>query len=358
MAKKKFGLDSIRGASAAVNGTVTVDTQVNIKENTEPITNREIEDKMQVGAGLINQDSIMMQVYNIPRNKICTNPKNSYSIKGIKSLAMSIHSYGMKAPLDVRKLPDGNYMLLGGERRLAAIDLLIETEEAPEWNKYTLIPCVISDPDKIDLPLSLESKELFAIIATNKESRKYSDGDKMKEFECWERIIKELRDQGIEYLDPKDLSESDDVIEKDVPKIQIKGRKTMDILEETANLSHGQLQKFSHVQKNAVPELLDAVKDDKLSIAVADKAVKELNAEEQKTLADDLLVNNTTVKANDIDDYKNKKDEKTPFSIDDFNADITQIKSLFDKDGNVMLTSKEAKEYKKLIKKIGSLFIA
>ena len=46
MAKKKFGLDSIRGASAAVNGTVTVDTQVNAKENTEPITNREIEDKM------------------------------------------------------------------------------------------------------------------------------------------------------------------------------------------------------------------------------------------------------------------------------------------------------------------------
>ena len=345
MAKKKFGLDSIRGASAAVNGTVTVDTQVNTKENTELITNREIEDKMQVGAGLINQDSIMMQVYNIPRNKLCTNPKNNYSIKGIKSLAMSMHSYGMKAPLDVRKLPDGNYMLLGGERRLAAIDLLIEAEDAPEWNKYTLIPCVISDPDKIDLPLSLESKELFAIIATNKESRKYSDGDKMKEFECWERIIKELRDQGIEYLDPKDLSVSDDVIGKDVPKIQIKGRKTMDILEETANLSHGQLQKFSHVQKNAVPELLDA-------------AVKELNAEEQKTLADDLLVNNTTVKANDIDDYKNKKDEKTPFSIDDFNADITQIKSLFDKDGNVMLTSKEAKEYKKLIKKIGSLFIA
>ena len=68
-----------------------------------------------------------------------------------------------------------------------------------------------------------------------------------------------------------------------------------------------------------------------MSIAVADKAVKELNAEEQKTLADDLLVNNTTVKANDIDDYKNKKDEKTPFSIDDFNADITQIKSLFNK---------------------------
>ena len=31
MAKKKFGLDSIRGASAAVNGTVTVDTQVNRK---------------------------------------------------------------------------------------------------------------------------------------------------------------------------------------------------------------------------------------------------------------------------------------------------------------------------------------
>ena len=52
MAKKKFGLDSIRGASAAVNGTVTVDTQVNTKENTELITNREIEDKMRSGLGL------------------------------------------------------------------------------------------------------------------------------------------------------------------------------------------------------------------------------------------------------------------------------------------------------------------
>ena len=66
MAKKKFGLDSIRGASAAVNGTVTVDTQVNTKENTELITNREIEDKMQVGAGLINQDSIMMHPSPFP----------------------------------------------------------------------------------------------------------------------------------------------------------------------------------------------------------------------------------------------------------------------------------------------------
>lgn len=365
MAKKKFGLDSIRGASTVANSTSAVDTQSNTKENTESITNEEIENKMQVGAGLINQESIMMQIYNIPRNKLCVNPKNDYSIKGIKSLATSIHTYGMKAPLDVKKLPDGNYMLLGGERRLAAIDLLIESKEIPEWNEYTLIPCVISDPNKINLPLSEENKELFAIISTNMEARKYSDGDKMKEVECWEKIIKELRDNGVEYFNPRDFMEEDeegrgnDLITKDdAPQIQIKGKRTMEVLEETAKLSHGQLQKFTNVKKNAVPELLDAVKDDKVSVAVADKAVKELNAEEQKALADDILINNADVKTTNIDDYKVTKEEKMPFSINDFNADITQIKSLFNKDGNVMLTVKEEKEYKKLIKKIGSLFIA
>lgn len=357
MAKKKFGLDSIRGANATVNNAVATDAQTDIEKNIETALNEDIEDKMQVGAGLINQKSIMMQIYNIPRNKICTNPKNSYSIEGIDSLAMSIHSYGMKAPLDVKKLPDGNYMLLGGERRLAAIDLLIKVKKAPEWNEYTLIPCVISDPDKIDLPLSSESKELFAIIATNRESRKYSDGDKFKEIEYWKKILKELRDNGVETFDPRKYMGLDDE-EEGGSQIQIKGRKTMEVLEETAKLSHGQLQKFTHVQNNAVPELLDAVKDDRVSIAVADKAVKELNAEEQKDLADDILINNATVKAADIDEYKKGKEEKTPFSIEDFDTDIAQIKSLFDKDGNVMLTKKEGKEYKKLIKKIGSLFIA
>ena len=101
MAKKKFGLDSIRGANATVNNAVATDAQTDIEKNIETALNEDIEDKMQVGAGLINQKSIMMQIYNIPRNKICTNPKNSYSIEGIDSLAMSIHSYGMKAPLDV-----------------------------------------------------------------------------------------------------------------------------------------------------------------------------------------------------------------------------------------------------------------
>lgn len=365
MAKKKFGLDSIRGASNAVNGSSAIDinndtqndTEKNM-ESTESITNEEIEDKMQVGAGLINQKSIMMQIYNIPRNKLIINPKNPYSLRGIDSLAMSIHAYGMKAPLDVKKLSDGNYMLLGGERRLKAIDVLINAKKTPEWNKYTLIPCVISDPSKIDLPLSSECKELFAIIATNKEARKYNSGDAMEEIKCWEKIIKELRENGMEYLDLKDYMGFDDEIEDDIPQIQIKGRKTMDILEETTDLSRGQLQKFSYVEKNAVPELLDAIKANKVSIAVADKAVKELNAEEQKTLADDILINNATVKSNEIDNYKTTEEERMPLSIEDFDTDITQIKSLFNKDGNVMLTNKEIKEYKKLVKKIGSLFIA
>lgn len=44
-------------------------------------------------------------------------------------------------------------MLLGGERRITAIDKLIEDPNVPEWNEDTLIPCTIKDLDKIKIAI-------------------------------------------------------------------------------------------------------------------------------------------------------------------------------------------------------------
>ena len=120
--------------------------------------------KLKLGAGLLSdasKETIKMELTQIPRDKIQKNPKNKYSIKGIESLAESIRVYGLGEPLNVKELPDGNYMLLGGERRITAIDRLIDNKEIKDWNEYTLIPCVVKDIEKIKLDLSKKNKEKY-----------------------------------------------------------------------------------------------------------------------------------------------------------------------------------------------------
>mgnify|MGYP002615878654 CR=1 FL=1 len=130
-----------------------------------------------------------MNIVNIEREKINKNPKNKYKIGEIDTLAESIKIYGIVNPLNVRKNSDDTYTLLGGERRITAIDKLIDDPNVPDWNEYTLIPCVIKDLDKIKLPISDEMKEKYAIVTTNKEARKYTDSDRYYEMQAWKEIV-------------------------------------------------------------------------------------------------------------------------------------------------------------------------
>ena len=100
----KFSVDSIKGVT------------------------KDKEERVQVGAGLLSEVSknqVATKVIQVPRNLIDKNPNNKYSIRGIASLANSIRDYTLVEPLHVSRKPDGRYLLLGGERRLSAIDRLI-----------------------------------------------------------------------------------------------------------------------------------------------------------------------------------------------------------------------------------------
>ena len=52
---------------------------------------------------------------------------------------------------------------------------------------------MIKNLEEIDLPLSDEAKEQYALITTNKEARKYTDSDRYIEVMAWKKIIDELR---------------------------------------------------------------------------------------------------------------------------------------------------------------------
>ncbi|NPA35171.1 MAG: ParB/RepB/Spo0J family partition protein [Chlorobi bacterium] len=63
-------------------------------------------------------------VHNIPIDKIKTNPyqpRTEFDEESIKELAQSIEAVGLIQPLVVRKLPDGTFQLIAGERRLRAL---------------------------------------------------------------------------------------------------------------------------------------------------------------------------------------------------------------------------------------------
>lgn len=308
----------------------------------------EKKEKLQVGAGLFADkpvDNVLKIVY-IPRNKIRKNKKNKYSIKGIASLAESIKTYGLVQPLHVAPAEDGMYTLLGGERRLTAIDLLIKDKETKDWNEDTLIFCVVKGLEDVKLDLSEENKERYAIITTNREQRKYTDADQYMEIQEWKLIIEELREKGIEYISQYD----DDGNEKPIP---IKGEKTRDILTQTTGISRGQINKFETVHNQGSDELKTALMDGKISVSVAEKAAKEMTPEQQKKVVA-AAEKGEKLTAAHVTKLQTNGNRKT-ITPQQFRKDIKNITSAL-KQKEISLDGMEVDKYYFYIRQIEKLF--
>lgn len=303
-------------------------------------------EKFKVGAGLLSESSketVMMKITNIPRGEIEKNPENKYSITGIPSLAESIKQYGLVEPLHVAEKENGVYRLLGGERRLTAIDMLIADERVTEWTEDTLIPCVVKGIQEVKLDLSPENKERYAIITTNKEQREYSDSDTYMEIIEWKKIIEELREKGIEYIDGRGEDGKEN-------PITIKGAKTRDILSKTTGISRGQINKFETVDKNGSEKLKNALLDGKLSIAAASKAVKELSEEEQDAVAE-AVEKGEDITGTEIVNRSKKTYKITP---EKFQEDIQRVVTVLDKKG-IVLDGNAQEKYFSYIRQLENL---
>lgn len=244
--------------------------------------NQEIqgEKKFHLGEGLLNDASkelVKMKLTNVRREDLVKNEENHYSIGGIESLAWSIKIFGLLQPLHVCEVEGGKYRLLGGERRLTAIDQLIADPSVDEWTEDTLIPCVVKEPNGIDLPLGESEKERFSIMTTNKEARKYTDGDKLMELREWKKIIKTLRENGVESI-PGVNADGEEI------NIQIKGEKTRDILTQTTGMSRGTVNQFEKVERQGSEAAIEALMSGKISVGTAEEMTENLTQEEQTDL--------------------------------------------------------------------------
>ena len=143
--------------------------------------------------GILNGASgSKMKITSVPMEDIIRNDRNEYSIEGIDSLAASIHDVGLRQPIEVKRLPDGTYQLIGGERRLTAMQKLLAEGDT----RWEMVPCIVTNPPALDLPISDELKELYALTTTNAEPRTKNDHDKMLDVQAMRQIYSALREAG------------------------------------------------------------------------------------------------------------------------------------------------------------------
>ncbi len=311
-------------------------------------SNKEIKEK--IGEGLLSDVSKGnlkgSREINIPRNLIRKNPNNKYSIDGIKGLAENIRVRGIIQRLEVKAESDGTYMLLGGERRITAVDMLIENPEVEEWTEDSLIPCIVTNVENINLDLTYENKERFAILSTNQWNRKYNSADRIIEIEEWGKIIAELRQNGVQSI----IGYDEEGNEKE---IKIKGEKTKDIISQTTGASRGIINDVAYVKSHGSDELINAVMENKVSISTAAKAARELDYEEQKKLAEASKREKVTGK--NISDFKKISENNgkviTPQVL---RKDLKKITKLV-KDKEIILDETSLKSYYSYIEKLENL---
>ena len=128
-----------------------------------------------------------MRVVMIDRKNIITNPDNRkiYRIGDVSRLKEDIKTNGIRQPLEVVDLADGNYKLIGGERRLTACEELAKEGDT----RFEALPCVI-------LKLKYDDDEKIALITANATARDLTDGERLAQYETLKEILTRRKSLG------------------------------------------------------------------------------------------------------------------------------------------------------------------
>ena len=335
----KFTMNSIKGGKAK-------ESKMPEESKTENGQNEDL----RVGSGFfenLQKQHVGQETIFVPRSKIVKNPENFYTIGDVSSLAQSIRFSGLSQPLEIKAIGDGQYMLLGGERRLTAIDNLIADPEVDDWTDDPLIACIVKDVKHISLPLSPERKEDFAIITTNKETRVYTDADHFQEIKKWKEIIRELRENGVESFGMEDADGEE-------TSISIRGAKTRDILAQTTGISTGQIHKYDTVENKGSKNLQDALLSGKVTVATAAKAASTLDPEEQDALV--KAAEKQEIQTEQVTDFQKKEKKEIIITQKEFQKDLSGIMDLLEQQ-DVALDETAKGKYDKYVRQLSNLLL-
>lgn len=141
---------------------------------------------MSTGLSTITPGGEQMQVLMIERKHLIRNPDNRiYIIGDVSRLKEDIKTHGVRQPLEVVDLEDGNYKLIGGERRLTACEELTAEGDT----RFDALPCIVlhnSDPDD----------DKIALITANATARELTDGERLAQYEALKGILTRRKKNG------------------------------------------------------------------------------------------------------------------------------------------------------------------
>lgn len=274
------------------------------------------------------------------------NKRNEYRMTDIENLSAMIKlSGGILQNLIVR--PDeeeGYYIITTGERRWRAARLLRDQGEYPEEFNNT-VPCTVSDPEKIDLPLDRDAKEDFSILVTN-QYRDKTDGELFMEIQKWKKIIGKLRQAGVEYL-PAGYNDGEG------EELQIKGKKTRDIVAAQLGVSDRQVTRFEGVEKHASDELLDMLMADEMNLSAAE-TLSKLRQEEQEKIIKQLRKEKPDNFTKAVKEKVRKQEEKIAVQEEEVMSDMQMLIDLA-AGKELLLTETAYKRYKRAVEQISQL---
>lgn len=274
-------------------------------------------------------------------DKLRPNSNNMYSMTQIEKLSDLIKLSGgilqniIVLPAD----EEGYYTITTGERRWRAARLLQEKGLYPEKFEGK-VPCTIRSLDDIDLPISKEMKEQFAILITN-QYRDKSDGEKMMEMQEWKKIIAALREAGAEYL-PMHLTDGE--------QVKIKGTPTRELLAGQLGVSTGQIARMETVEKKGSPQLLDMLMNDSMDLSAAEEMLRLNEQEQNETLRQLKRKQRDKITKTEVKAQVEKKLEKKQLDRNTVQAELEKITN--NMADTVTLTDSEYKSYTKLVDKL------
>lgn len=292
--------------------------------------------KATIGQGLLNEASKamkadIMRVKYIPIDQIQRNSGNFYTIGDIMELKLSIEKIGLKQPLVVHQQVDGSYLLLGGERRLTAVEELVKE------GKWTdpVVPCVLQDYDRVDLPIGDDMKELYCIITTNREQRDYTDADLANEIRNLKAIYAALREAGVESL-TLGYDENGNEITR-----PLKAKRTRELIAEDLKVSTGKIAAFDKVENNGSEEVKEALQENKISIMKASK-IADLPEEEQGEALREELENAAD---QPVTPSEEKEKQMVPLSAEEIRRSLEELMEKAEAFTDTEVTDKEYRKF-------------
>lgn len=220
-------------------------------------------------------DNLKMSIANtmtsdikmIDVDKLHSSEDNYFELNRIEELADTILGQGsVKENLIVTPLPagDGDYEIISGQRRAAAVRLLLQRgEKIPKS-----VPCLIQDYSNND-------DKVLNLILMNVTARRLSDAELWTSYEKVDAILKKKKEAGEKF-----------------------GR-IRDTLAGYLGVSSSQIGKLQNIEKYATDKVKEAVSNGSISISTANQ-IARLDEKEQEAIVDTQDV--SKIKTKDVKD--------------------------------------------------------